>query len=132
MATKEQFWAKTKRIFRLTLIFGSILAVIAFGSYLLFARYVHYSDGYRSGRVVKFSKKGVIWKTWEGQLQFGEAGNNLWEFSVYPGDESVQQEIQDAMTKNAQVKMHYEESYVKLAFWGDTKYFVDEVLELED
>jgi hypothetical protein len=32
---------------------------------------IEYSEGSRSGVVQKFSKKGVIWKTWEGELNLG-------------------------------------------------------------
>ncbi len=123
----ENFWASVKKVLRKTLIFGSIFAVLGLTLFFLFARYVHYSDGVRSGSVVKFSEKGVIFKTWEGQLQFGEAGNNLWDFSVYPGNDEVQAKIQEAIRTNKEVQVHYDESYVAISFWGDTKYFITEV-----
>jgi hypothetical protein len=31
----------------------------------------HYSDGVRQGYITKFSRKGFIWKTWEGEMQIG-------------------------------------------------------------
>ncbi len=122
----KNFWTSTKRVFRKTLIFGSIIAVLGVSAYFLFARYVHFSDGVRSGQVVKFSKKGIIFKTWEGQLQYGEA-SNLWEFSVYPGNDEVQEKILEAVAKGTRVQLSYDESYVSFSLWGDTKYFVNDV-----
>ncbi len=126
----EKFWAATKKYFRRFLIFGSLATVLILAGYLLFARYVHFSEGVRSGTVVKFSQKGVLLKTWEGQLQFGEA-SNLWDFSVYPGDKEVRAEIQEAVRKGARVQVTYDESFVALSFWGDTKYFVKDVEVIE-
>ncbi|MDP5169461.1 MAG: 6-phosphogluconate dehydrogenase [Bacteroidia bacterium] len=110
----------------MTLIFGSLAAIVALAGFLLFARFAHYSDGVRSGTVVKFSEKGILFKTWEGQLQFGEA-SNLWDFSVYPGQDDVQQKILDAVKNGQKVQLKYDESFVSISVWGDTKYFVSEV-----
>ena len=32
---------------------------------------IHYSEGTRSGVVQKFSKKGMFWSTWEGEMNLG-------------------------------------------------------------
>lgn len=122
----EKFWTAVKKFFRKFLIFGTLIAVIGLAGFLLFARYIHYSDGVRSGSIVKFSEKGVLFKTWEGQLQFGEA-SNLWDFSVYPGNDEVQDKIHDAIRNNKEVQLMYDESYVAISFWGDTKYFITDV-----
>lgn len=126
----EKFWSAVKTFFRKFLIFGSLIAVIGLVCFMLFARYMHYSDGVRSGSIVKFSEKGVLFKTWEGQLQFGEA-SNLWDFSVYPGDQEVQDKIHEAIKTNKEVQITYDESYVAISFWGDTKYFIKAVELIE-
>src|SRR5262245_59606988 len=53
-----------------------------------------YSEGERVGVIVKFSHKGVIWKSWEGEMHLGgaRAGGdgavpNLWHFSLRRGEE---------------------------------------------
>lgn len=126
----EKFWSSVKTFFRKFLIFGSLIAVIGLVGFMLFARYMHYSDGVRSGSIVKFSEKGVMFKTWEGQLQFGEA-SNLWDFSVYPGDDELQEKIRMAVKANKEVQVTYDESFVAISFWGDTKYFIKEVEIIE-
>jgi len=49
-----------------------------------------YSDGNRAGVIIKFSRKGFIFKTYEGELNIGGMGNipgtaqmnQVWDFSV--------------------------------------------------
>ena len=37
----------------------------------------NYSNGNRVGNITKFSEKGIIWKTWEGQLHLGGISNEF-------------------------------------------------------
>ncbi len=63
--------------------------------YFLFATVYTYSDGNRAGRLIKFSNKGYVFKTYEGELNLGGINttnggiliNNMWQFSV--ADKSV-------------------------------------------
>ena len=43
---------------------------------ILFMYYANYSEGYRAGVPMKISKKGVVFKTHEGQLNIGGLSNN--------------------------------------------------------
>ena len=43
-----------------------LLGILA-GSVAIFA---NFSDGYRVGRVIKLSRKGYVFKTWEGTTKF--------------------------------------------------------------
>ncbi len=52
------------------LYFILIIGLILGGLYA-FDYYVPYSNGWRAGKLIKFSHKGVIIKTWEGQLSTG-------------------------------------------------------------
>lgn len=127
---------KVKKFLRKFLIFGSLITVIVIAGYLSVARFANYSDGNRTGKVSKISKKGVIWKTWEGALNEGSheggASADRWEFSVYPGNKEIVAKIQEAQDKNQTVNLHYTEKFFTIAFWGDTKYFVDDVSIVED
>ena len=120
---------KNLKVF-LLLIF---LVGIGVGGYMLFG---NYSDGFRAGTMIKFSKKGFVAKTYEGQLNLGmvinESGNagtpatasNIWNFSVDSGEEEVVQTLEDALLSGKRVKVHYKEKFFTLFFRGDTKYFV--------
>jgi len=106
---------------------------------LLFALYANYSSGIRAGVPVKFSRKGVVFKTHEGELNVGGLTNSeegaiptTWNFSVRKYEEEVLEDMERAMTEQKRVKLHYNEKYVQLFWRGDTTYFVYEVEILED
>ncbi|RCR70124.1 hypothetical protein [Larkinella punicea] len=88
-----------------------------------------YSDGERAGTISKYSRRGYVFKTWEGVLNVGgfsgETGSltpQYFDFSVK--DDSVAQQINQAVKTGQRVTLHYEEKLVKLPWNGETKYFV--------
>ena len=72
----------------------SILIAITVG-YFLFIYYVTYSEGYRAGELVKFSHKGVMFKTWEGEISQGVSEAQIFSFSVEDNQKEVIKELQD-------------------------------------
>ncbi len=91
-----------------------------------------YSDGVRAGVLQKFSRKGWLCKTYEGELaQFIVAGVSpqIWEFSVR--DPAVAADL--GKTVGRGVRLHYTEHRgVPTDCFGDTRYFVDEVTVIEN
>jgi len=83
-----------------------------------------FSTGQRVGKVVKFSKKGFVFKSYEGTLQLGDQGSNLWNFTV--SDDSVVAQINDAVTSQQQVLVTYKEHYWNL-IPRDTDYEVTKI-----
>jgi hypothetical protein len=83
-----------------------------------------YSDGYRSGQLVKISRRGVVFKTHEGTLNLSPNGMmTAWEFSVKNG--KISAELQGLEGKA--IRVHYEQRY-QVFFWqGETEYIVDAV-----
>ncbi len=83
-----------------------------------------YSDGYRSGQLVKISRRGVVFKTHEGTLNLSPNGMmTAWEFSVK--NAKISSDLQGLEGK--QIRVHYEQRY-QVFFWqGDTEYIVDGV-----
>ena len=126
---KEQLKAIWKRI----KIFLLVVFLLAIGvlSYILTG---HSSEGYRGGTLIKVSKRGIIFKTLEGQLNIGTFIDNgrdkpfspIWDFSV-KDEPALFESLNNAILTNARVKLHYKEKFVKLPWRGDTKYIVDEV-----
>lgn len=103
---------------------GIFLVLIGYFCFLYFA---HYSEGIRAGELVKFSHKGVIIKTWEGQISQGVSESLQFEFSVEDSQDQVKQDLMNLQGKY--VKLHYFERYKKLFWLGDTKYFITKVEE---
>lgn len=106
-----------KILFILTLVFLLGVAV-----YFAFVYYVPFSEGYRSGELIKFSRKGIIAKTWEGEISQGISGAQIFEFSVEDGKGQVIEKLKDLQGKY--VKVTYKERYSTFFWLGDTKYFI--------
>ena len=108
-------------------IIGIILAVIAvvWIIYFAFVYLATYSEGVRAGELIKVSNKGVIFKTWEGEMSQGISGAQIFTFSVLDSDENV---IKALETMQGQyVKVTYVERYKTFPWWGETNYFVTSV-----
>jgi hypothetical protein len=116
-----------KRRWKWPLIIGGLvigLPTIVFVAWSLFALSWTYSAGDRAGYVQKFSKKGWVCKTWEGELSMINipgAAPERWQFTVR--DDSVAQVISSLMGK--QVALTYEEHPgVPSSCFGETRYYV--------
>tara|TARA_R110002012_G_scaffold321228_1_gene548247 strand:- start:551 stop:916 length:366 start_codon:yes stop_codon:yes gene_type:complete len=107
-------------------ILGVILATILIMGVLWysFLYFASYSDGYRSGELIKFSSKGYLVKTWEGEISQGISGAQIFSFSVMDSEPEVIEKLQEYQGKY--VKLKYEEKFGTFFFWGDTKYFITE------
>lgn len=133
---KRKFGKKRsfKRIFFTFLIGLLVLAALGLGATDLFVKSLTFSEGYRVGNIVKLSQKGVIFKTWEGQLNLGGVDADgqggfspIWNFSVYQSNEEVRQAIDRAVQDESRVKLYYREKFFTLPWRGDTKHFVYKV-----
>ena len=94
-------------------------------AWFAFIFYVPYSEGTRSGELIKISNKGVIFKTWEGEISQGISGAQIFSFSVLDKDKKVIENLKDF--QGNYVKVNYIERYDSFFFWGETKYFITEV-----
>src|SRR5882757_4611755 len=86
-----------------------------------------YSDGERAGYVQKFSRKGWICKTWEGELAMMNLPGTmpeLFKFSVR--DSAVATRLNQ--TIGQRVRLHYKQHKgVPSDCFGETEYFVTQV-----
>lgn len=92
-----------------------------------------YSEGERAGTLQKFSKKGWICKTWEGELQLSSIPGSapiIWAFSVR--DDAVANRLSEAVAHSGRVALEYEEHRgVPSNCFGETDYFVVGVRTVE-
>ena len=112
------------RTLRRTLFLG-VLGLLVLGAIYTWAAWSFaYSEGERAGYVQKFSKKGWICKTWEGELAMANlpgAMPEVFPFTVH--DESVAQQITAQVGER--VSLHYEEHKgLPTSCFGDTGHFV--------
>ncbi len=108
------------------IIYFLLFIILVGGSLYAFDYYVPYSEGWRAGKLIKFSRKGIIIKTWEGQLSTGIGQDHLWNFSVEPKDKLVIEKMIEYQGMG--VKIRYIERFWKIPWLGDTKYFAKEVV----
>jgi hypothetical protein len=101
--------------------------IIVIALYLTVVFQWSYSSGERAGWVQKFSRKGWICKTWEGEVAMVSLPGTAPEiFPFTVRDESVATQI--AKTVGQRVTLHYEQHRgLPGACFGDTEYWVDAV-----
>jgi hypothetical protein len=112
-----------KKFFGLVALVIILLSVL----YYVFIYYASFSEGYRAGELVKFSHKGVVFKTWEGELSFGVSEAQRFEFSVEKKQKEIIDQLIDLQGKD--LKLTYKERFGTFPWLGDTKYFVIAVEE---
>jgi len=114
-----------------------IIAAVVLVPIVLFALYTwsaltwSYSKGERAGYVQKFSKKGWICKTWEGELAIVSIPGTMSEkFYFTVRDDAVAVRINESMGKR--VKLTYEQHMgIPTTCFGETEYFVVDVKAVE-
>src|ERR1043166_5361613 len=107
----------------ISLIILILLIVVAGWVYWYY--YNVYSEGTREGLVEKFSRKGSVFKTWEGEMQqqgFGQRGgagnysSKVFYFSV------TDDAVADSLEHGAQgkiVRLHYKQYRRSLSWRGE-------------
>lgn len=107
---------------------GLLVAVLGVGALWTLATLTFsYSEGDRVGYVQKFSRKGWICRTWEGELAMSPvpgATPQLFAFTVR--DAGVAQRL--AAAEGKKVALRYgEKRGIPSTCFGDTSYFVTDV-----
>ena len=104
-----------------------VVLFVLFSLYLGLAFVWSYSDGQRAGILQKFSRKGWVCKTYEGELAMSivpGVAPTIWEFSVR--DPAVVSRLKSAIGER--VALHYTEHRgIPTSCFGQTNYFVDSV-----
>lgn len=115
-----------KRVF---LYFLGLLAaaVLLFAGYTWAMLHISYSDGERAGYLQKFSSRGWICKTWEGEILLTSMPGAIpekFEFSVR--DQAVAQQLTAATGKRV-VLTYAQHKGVPSACFGETEYYITRV-----
>jgi hypothetical protein len=111
-----------------------IVGVIGLGAiagalllYCWLTLHFEYSNGERAGVLQKFSRKGWVCKTYEGELALYVVAGvqpEVWNFTVR--DDAVAAQLSAAVGQR--VQLHYAEHRgIPSSCFGDTRYFVDRI-----
>ncbi|MDH7444106.1 6-phosphogluconate dehydrogenase [Aquimarina sp. 2201CG14-23] len=106
-----------------------LVIVLLFASWYATVYFATYSEGVRSGELIKFSNKGILFKTWEGEISQGISGAQIFSFSVEGKNETVIKKLEKFQGRY--VKLKYKERFATISWLGDSKYFVIDVEEEE-
>ncbi|GKS60355.1 hypothetical protein YTPLAS18_38820 [Nitrospira sp.] len=120
--------------FILVLFLLLLIPLLSVALYLAVVLNVSYSQGERTGYLQKFSRKGWICRTYEGELAMTTVPGVapiLWVFSVW--DENVAKRISELNVMGKRVVLHYQEYIgIPTTCFGETRYFVDGVKVIEE
>ena len=114
------------------LVIAIVVLVAAIAGWLAIALHWNYSTGERAGWVQKFSKKGWICKTWEGELALVSLpGSSVEKFYFTVRDDAVAEKINKVMGRR--VSLQYEEKVLlPTSCFGETRSYVINVAEMAD
>ena len=100
-----------------------VVIIAAIGLWTAFSLSWSYSEGNRAGVLQKFSKKGWICKTYEGELALyivGGVAPQIWHFSTR--DEELAKQLYSAVGKNIQLN-YTEHRGIPTNCFAETPYF---------
>ncbi|TAL46390.1 MAG: hypothetical protein EPN92_06305 [Chitinophagaceae bacterium] len=120
-----------KSPFRRFLTTLTVVIILALGGFIYWKYYFTYSEGNRTGLLQKFSHKGTIFKTYEGELilsSIRSSGNIALASEKFFF--SVREDPTAKKLENLQghfVTVHYKMKNGTLPWRGDSPYLVDSV-----
>ncbi|MGA9163066.1 MAG: hypothetical protein WBZ31_01300 [Thiobacillus sp.] len=109
-----------------------LLPLLIFALYLAFVMNWSYSEGERAGYLQRFSHKGWLCKTYEGELAMTTVPGVapvLWNFTVH--DAAVAAQL-NALAGKRVVVFYEEHRGIPTTCYGETGHFVSRVREIDD
>lgn len=115
---------------RIAAVLFAVVLLVA--GYFLFVFNWSYSEGERAGWIQKFSSKGWLCKTWEGEMAMVSMPGSMSEkfpFTVW--DDATAEQINKLMGKR--VSLHYEEKIgIPTSCFGETRYYATRVSAVDE
>jgi hypothetical protein len=124
---RSEIVRKTKKVLKWLLF----LIVIIVASFIYWKYFFTYSEGYRAGLLQKFSHKGAIFKTYEGEIILSSVSSNRdvalasEKFLFTVTNKSLVRQF-DTL-QGQPVIVHYRQKNAAVFWRGDSPYLVDSV-----
>lgn len=121
---------KDMAISKRPLLFLTLVLAVVLGMFALYSWFTlswSYSSGERAGYLQKFSKRGWLCKTWEGEILLATMPGAIperFEFSVR--NDAVARQLSAAIGQRV-VLTYAQHKGIPTTCFGDTEYFVDQV-----
>lgn len=129
--SESNAWKGTVRGTKKVLKWLAFIIVVAIITIVYFQYFYTYSEGYRAGLLQKFSRKGTIFKTYEGELILSSVSSTRdvalasEKFFFTLTNKDLIRTFDTLQGKD--VIVHYKEKNSPLFFRGDSEYLVDSV-----
>jgi hypothetical protein len=123
---------KFSRLKLMSLAAGILAAMLALSfGYLWISLHFSYSEGERAGYVQKFSRRGWLCKTWEGDLALVNLPGQPAEiFSFTARDEIVAAKINTLVGRRVTLTYAQHKGVPSTCF-GDTEYFITDIRSVD-
>ncbi len=130
-----RFKNQTMKTIRKILIWAAIVGIAVF----IFMYFVSYENGFMSGKILRVSQKGMIFKTYEGKINLETFGAmkgvspiaESFDFSVGKGNPQFIKELEEASLSGERVNLFFVKYYIAFPWRGDTKYFATKIERTE-
>jgi hypothetical protein len=131
----DSFIKKTART-TIKIVKRILLIALALGiATLAFLYFGVYERGVMSGKVLRITEKGMVFKTYEGKLNLESFGAlkgaspvaETFDFSVESNQADVIKQLEEVSLSGERVSLHFVKRYMKFPWRGDTSYFIESV-----
>ncbi len=113
------------------LLIGVAVLILGLVGFTWMTLHWSYSKGERAGYVQKFSQKGWMCKTWEGEMALVTIPGTMAEkFYFTVPDEAIAAKLNAALGKRV-VLSYQQHKWIPSSCFGDTEYFVNDVRVVE-
>jgi hypothetical protein len=129
--SKPSFWSGivlvTKKVFKWLLILIVLIGII----FIYWKYFYTYSEGYRAGLLQKFSSRGTVFKTYEGEMILSSVSSSRdvalasEKFLFTLINKSLVRQFDTLQGET--VIVHYKQKNATLFWRGDSSYLVDSV-----
>jgi hypothetical protein len=129
--TSKSFMNNAARISKKVLKWFIFLVAIFIVSFVYWKYFYTYSEGYRAGLLQKFSSKGNMFKTYEGEMILSSVSSSKdvalasEKFLFSLANKSLVRQFDTLQGEN--VIVHYKQKNAVLFWRGDSPYLVDSV-----
>jgi len=126
---------KTRKVVKIVIIAFLIVGVGIFSFYY----WGVYEDGVMAGKVLRISKKGMLFKTYEGKINLETFGAlkgaspiaESFDFSVEKSETELLEDLKKVSLSGERVNLYFVKRYATFPWRGDTKYFAVRVERLD-
>jgi hypothetical protein len=129
--TKTSRWDKIVQMTKKILKWGGLILLVIIAIIIYWKYYYTYSEGYRAGLLQKFSSKGTLFKTYEGEMILSSVSSNRdvtlasEKFLFTLTNRKLVRQFDTIQGET--VIVHYRQKNGTLFWRGDSQYLVDSV-----